>query len=40
MIPQEEVASRGHSLGELALSHRPMASWAEDLAMAHGKRGY
>ena len=40
MVSQKDVAGLGHSLSELTLSHGPMTSWAEDLATAHGERGY
>jgi hypothetical protein len=40
MFSQKDVASQGHSLGESALSHGPLAPWVEDLAMADGERGY
>jgi hypothetical protein len=38
-VLQKDVAGQGHSLGELALNHRCLASWVEDLAVASGKRG-
>jgi len=40
MVPQKDVATKGHSVGELAMSHRPLVSWVEDLAMAGDERGY
>jgi hypothetical protein len=40
VVPQKDVAGRGHSLGELALIHGHLASWVEDLAVAGGEGGY
>jgi hypothetical protein len=40
MVSQKDVAAEGHFVGELAMSHRPLVSGAEDLAMADDERGY
>ena len=40
MVPQKDVASWGHSVGELAMNHRPLVSWVENMAMAGDERGY
>ena len=40
MIFLKHVAVEGHSVGELAMSHGPLVSWVENLAMAGNERGY
>jgi hypothetical protein len=40
MVSQKDVVAEGHFVGELAMSHRPLVSEAEDLAMADDERGY
>ena len=40
MVSHKDVATKGHSVGELARSHRPLVSWVEDLAMAGDEKGY
>ena len=40
LFPPKGLATEGHPVGELAMSHRPLVSWVEDLAMAGDERGY
>ena len=40
MVPEEDVATVGHSLGEVVMSHGRLASWVEGSAMAGDERGH
>ena len=40
MVSQKDVAIVGHFVGELVMSHGPLASWVENLAMVSDERGY
>ena len=39
MIPGKDVATAGHSLGEITKSHGRLVFGVEGLAMASGERG-
>jgi hypothetical protein len=39
MVPDEDVATAGHSSGEVATGHDHLAFWVEDLAVDGDERG-
>jgi hypothetical protein len=40
VVPKKDVATAGHSLGEITVSHGRLASRAEVSAMASNERGH